>query len=313
MRSSTGMVWRARPIRHIALASAVVLVVCLGIGLWSLASYRSTVGGLRLLTGRAEGTVVDARPDGAVVAWTAPMGRPLRMVVPMTGTVPAVGTRTQVAYDPGSPGDAVIPGAASLTEADRARDGVLFACLVGIAVVVVDGWLLGTRRRAALRAATEVSVRRVVLRRGLLARTWLEVTGPKPLWIPVHFEPDVLLLPAPVAVTVRGNAARDRLVVAELPGGGRLYPSGRVRRVEPPGRRTDSPSEPDSYARARADAAGRWRRQLRVDAALLVPAPPVGLLWAYLDDGGVTAWLGASVLVAAVALWWAAIRGSDPS
>jgi hypothetical protein len=309
----TGAVCRiARPVRHIVLASVVVLVVCSGIGFWSLMSYRSAVGELRLLTGRAVGVIAEVRSGAAVVVWAAPGGASLRVVVPVGG-VPSVGTRTQVAYDPGFPADAIIPGAALLTEADRSRDGVLFAGLVGVFVLVVDAWLLVTRRIAVRRAAVRVVVRRVGMRRGLLARTWLETSGAPPVWIPVYFEPEVLLLPAPVAVTVRGDVLRDRVVAVDLPGGGRLYPSGRVRRVEPAGRRTDSPSQPDSYTEARAGLARRWRRQLRVDAAVLVPAPLVGLVWAYLDDGGISGWLGASVLVAAVGLWWAAIRGSDPS
>jgi hypothetical protein len=101
--------------------------------------------------------------------------------------------------------------------------------------------------------------------------------------------------------------------VIDLPGGQRLYPSGRARRTEPPGRRTDSPTRPDAYTEARATEANRWRRQLRTDAALVVPAPVIGVLWAYLDDGGITSWLGATALAAAAALWWAAIRGSDPA
>jgi hypothetical protein len=52
---------------------------------------------------------------------------------------------------------------------------------------------------------------------------------------------------------------------------------------------------------------------LRIDAALLVPAPLLGILWAYLDDGGLLGWLGATAVAAVLALWWAAIRGADPS
>jgi hypothetical protein len=115
-------------------------------------------------------------------------------------------------------------------------------------------------------------------------------------------------MPAPTTVRARGN----RLIAAEIPGA-MLYPSGRVRRVEPQGRRTDSPAQPDAYTAGRAAAAARWHRQLRVDAALVVPAPLVGLLWTYLAGGGVTSWLDATAMTAAVALWWAAIRGSDPS
>lgn len=194
-------------------------------------------------------------------------------------------------------------GGALLVDAERSWDGLLFAGLVVALVLLADGWLLVTRWFAARRPARQLSVRRISVRRGLLARTWLE-TGEG--WIPVYFEPALLLLPAPAVRTVHGR----RWVVVDV--GRMVYPSGRVRRREPPGRRTDSPARPDAYAAGRAAAAGGLWRQVRVDAALAVPAPVVGVVWAYLDDGGVSGWLGASVLTAALALWWAAIRGSDP-
>lgn len=298
-----------RPVRHAALATGFVLVAGVLIGGWSLAAYRSAVAELRPLTGRGAGMVVGADGGSAVVAFDG-----TRVTVPMT-SVPAVGTRTQVAFDPARRSDAIIPGAAVLTAADRARDGLLFAGLVAGLVLLVDGWLLASRWFVARRPGRQVSVRRISMRRGLLARTWLETDDG---WLPVYFEPDVLLLPAPSVVTVHGNrwaAARmlDPASGSSVEAGRMLYPSGRLRRTEPPGRRTDSPAEPDSYAAGRARAAGRLWRQLRVDAALAVPAPVVGVVWAYLDDGGVTGWLGASALAAALALWWAAVRGSDPA
>lgn len=41
--------------------------------------------------------------------------------------------------------------------------------------------------------------------------------------------------------------------------------------------------------------------------------PIVGLLWVFLDGGGVATWACATAVTAALALWWAALRGSDPS
>lgn len=297
---STGL---PRPVRHAALATGFVLVACAVLGGLSLASYRSATGRLDRLTGRDTATVVGAQGASAVVRW-----RGTRFAVPLTGAVPAAGTHTQVAFDPAHPADMIIPGATVLTDADRSRDGLLFVTLVALLVLLADGWLLVSRWIVARRPVRELSVRRVVLRRGLMARTWLET---KTAWIPVYFEPDVLLLPAPVDVTVHGDPNRDRLVAVRA--GATFYPSGRIRRTEPPGRRTDSPTTPDMYAGERAATAGRLWRQLRVDAALAVPAPLVGVLWAYLDDGGVSGWLGATALTATLALWWAAIRGSDPT
>jgi hypothetical protein len=254
-----------------------------------------------VLTARATGTVTGASAGGAVVTWAGPS-----LTVAMTGGVPPVGTRTQIAYDPADPAVAIIPGAAVLTSADRSRDGVLFAALLLVVVLLVDGWLLASRWWVTRRPGYELVVRRISMRRGLMARTWLETEDSR--WLPVYFDPAVVTLPAPTTVLARG----DRLIAVDLPGV-TLYPSGRVRRVEPPGRRTDSPTQPDDHTAARAATAARWRRQLRVDAALLVPAPLLGILWAYLDNGGLTGWLGATVVAAVLALWWAAVRGADPS
>jgi hypothetical protein len=305
----------ARPVRHGALATGFVLVVCAVIGALSLLSYRQATGELRPLTARTTGTIVGSDGDGtAVVTWTGPDGRPLRVTVPLTGGVPAAGTGTQVAYDPARPSDAIVPGAAVLTEADRARDGMLFSGLVAALVLVTGLVLLIVGWLSARRPTREIVVRRITLRRGLVARSWLETEGPQ--WLPVHFEPALVSLPAPAVVLVHGDSRRQRLVAVSVPtedGPVTLYPSGRVRSTEPLGRRRDNPVVPDGYAAGRAATASRLRRQVRVDAALLVPAPFVGALWTYLDDGGLSGWLGATALTAALALWWAAIRGADPS
>jgi hypothetical protein len=55
------------------------------------------------------------------------------------------------------------------------------------------------------------------------------------------------------------------------------------------------------------------RRQLRADLPLVVPAPFIGLLWTYVDRGGLNTWLEVTALTAALGLWLAALRGSDPS
>jgi hypothetical protein len=281
------------------------MVVCAAIASLSALTYARATETVAALTARTTGTVTGAETGAAVVDWTAPNGHH-RSTVPVTGAVPAAGTHTQVAYNPANPTQAIIPGAAVLTEADRSRDGILFAALVAALAVLADTWLLTTRRQAARRPARDLIIRRISMRRGLMARTWLETEDAH--WIPVYFDPAVLTLPAPVQVRAHGN----RLIAVDVPGA-TLYPSGPARRTEPPGRRTDSPTQPDAYTAARATTAARWRHQLRVDAALLVPAPLVGALWTYLDDGGLTGWLGATAVTAAVALWWAAVRGSDPS
>jgi hypothetical protein len=299
---------------HCAFSTVAVLVVCFVIAVVSGLSYQDAAARLASLTGQAVGQVTGGVGDTADIAWKTPSGRQLRAAVPMSGNAPSAGTRTQIRYAPGDPADAIIPGAQLLTDADRGRSGLAFAALVGVLVLAIDATWLLRRRRLGRRPGQPLTVRRIRVQRRLLSRSWLEtepVDGGRQRWIPVYYDPVLAELPAPVEVTLHGDLRRDRLVAVEA-NGVLLYPSGRVAPSEPLGRRTDSPSRPDDHVLAKARAAGLLR-QLRVDVALLVPAPLIGLFWAYLDQGGVPSWLGATALCATLSLWLAAIRGSDPT
>uniref|UniRef100_UPI003F7E758B hypothetical protein n=1 Tax=Rhodococcus wratislaviensis TaxID=44752 RepID=UPI003F7E758B len=75
----------------------------------------------------------------------------------------------------------------------------------------------------------------------------------------------------------------------------------------------DNPSRPDPDGPVRAHMAARPGRRLVLDAQSAVAAPFAGALWVYVAGGGVPAFAGATCVAAAVAMWLAAIRGSDPS
>ncbi len=300
-----------RALWHTALASAAVIVVCVFVGLQSALSYRDATAHLAMLSARSVGQVTGSAGTSVDIAWKTESGQQLHAVVPLIGSTPRVGTRTEIAYDPADPADAIIPGAKLLADADQGRGGLIFAALVVLLVLAVDAIRLLSRARLRRRPGRTVTVRRIRVRRGLLSRSWLETEpapGARQRWIPVYYDPVLAELPAPVEVTVHGDPRIDRLVAVEARGV-RLYPSGRITATEPLGRRTDSPSQPDQHAIARA----RTARQLRVDTALMVPAPLIGLFWAYLDQGGVPSWLCATALCATLAIWLAAIRGSDPT
>jgi hypothetical protein len=151
---------------------------------------------------------------------------------------------------------------------------------------------------------------------GLATRSYLETDTHPTRWIPVHFDPVLVGLPSPTVVRLHGDPLRDRLVAATVrgPDGDRpLVPSGQVRLTEPRGHRTDNASRPDATVGARAAARARMRRQLQADLPLVVPAPFLGLLWTYVDRGGFSTWAAVTALAAALGLWLAAVRGSDPS
>jgi len=198
--------------------------------------------------------------------------------------------------------------ARTLDAAERAISGLIYPALVTVVVAGFGAWQVVSRAVVFRRPGRACRVRRVRFQRGLLVRSWLETEETPRRWIPVFFVPELVTLPSPVTVRLHGK----RLVGAEI-NGVRGYPSGRVRTAAPPGRRADNPAQPDEDAAARAKTTARWPRQLRVDSALLVTAPVVGLFWSFLDGSGFPGWLGATVITGALVLWWASLRGSDPS
>lgn len=288
---------RVRALRHGVLATAIVLFVCLAVALLSWLSYSSDRDLLSSMTSRSQGDVV-SYSDGAVeVRWPSGSAR-----VRYEDGERIVGKQAQVAFDPADPSRAVIPGADLLLETDRALGGVTFSIAVALLVVLaglVRGFLAARSSRAA---AVTVSVRRIRLQSGLMVRSWLEIDGPVERWLPVYYDPVLVTLPSPVDVSLRGG----RVAVVD---GVTLYPSGRAVVKHPRGRRVDNPAQPDSETRAPRGLPA----QLRVDSVFLVPAPIVGLFWAYVDGSGFTGWITATVIAASLGLWWGAFRGSDPS
>ncbi len=304
---------RSRALWYGAGTSALVLLVCAliaGLSAWTLGTVGSRVADA---TARSSGEVVRAEGRTVDVRWSA-LGVQRTDTVELAVQAPPVGARTEIAYDPRAPATVFIPGSTELAAMDRAASGVAFSGLLAAVVLVTVGWQVTSRRRLRRIAGQPTHVRRVRVQSGLLTRSWLELDAPAPdsttqRWIPVHFDPVLVTLPAPTPVQLHGDPQRDRLVAADVDGIW-LHPSGPVRSSEPRGRRIDSPARPDALHTATTPG---WRRQLRADAGLLTPAPIVGLLWVFLDGGGVPTWACATTLTATLALWWAALRGSDPT
>jgi hypothetical protein len=305
---------RTRAVRHGLAATALVLVVCAVVAAFSAVTLADARSELAPLTARAQAKVVrvDQDLDTATVGWPLPAGGQATAAVQLDATPPAVGAAVPVGYSPADPSRAVIPGATALIAADRASGELLFIAIAAVLMLVLTLVRLLSRLGLTRRPTVLVPVRRVRIQSGLLARSWLETEDLPRRWIPVYFDPVLVTLPTPSSVALHGDPRRHRLVAAVVDGTV-LYPSGRVVRDDPRGRRVDNPSEVDDSVRARAVTVRGLLRQLRADIVLIVPAPLIGLVWAYLDGGGVWSWLGASVITAALALWLGALRGSDPS
>ena len=293
---------RVRAVRQVLARTLLLLVVCATVAVVSGLSYSTAASALAGLTARATGTVSPLREDAVLARWEVD-GRQVTAEVEIAVRPPDAPTPATIAYSPTDPTRAVVPGAALLADADRASSGVVFAALVAALSVLFDLWLLLSRLHATRGPARPLTVRRVRVQRGLLARSWLETESGPTRWIPVHFDAALLTLPTPTEATATGS----RWTAVRLPTGELLHPSGPVRATEPRGRRTDNASTPDPVDPP------RWTRQWRVDAAAAVPAPVVGLFWSYLDGSGFTGWLAATAITAAVAVWLWSVRGSDPS
>ncbi|MGI5501281.1 hypothetical protein [Lentzea sp. CA-135723] len=288
---------RVPALRYGLTTTAVVLLVCLVVALLSWLSYSDGRAALSSMTARGMGDVV-SYSDGAVeVRWPAGTAR-----VAYENGDRVVGKQTQIAFDPADPSRAVIPGSDLFVSTDRALGGVTFAVAVALLVLSVGGVRLLLAVRSARSPAETVSVRRIRLQSGLMVRSWLEIDGPVERWLPVYYDPVLVTLPSPADVELRGG----RVAVID---GVTVYPSGRPVTKHPRGRRLDNPVRPDPETRA---PSGLFA-QIRVDAVFLVPAPFVGLFWAYLDGTGFTGWITTTLVAAVLGFWWGAFRGSDPS
>lgn len=147
--------------------------------------------------------------------------------------------------------------------------------------------------------------RRIRQQHRLLSRSWLELgAGDRTRWLPVYFDPMLVTATDSTAEFRDGTVYFDNV---------RLYPSGPVRDHEPVGRLHDNPTRPDPDGPAHAADASRFTRRLLLDGQFVVAAPFAALLWVYVGGGGFPGFAGAATVAAGVAVWFSAIRGSDPS
>ncbi|WUC01857.1 hypothetical protein OG874_34680 [Nocardia sp. NBC_00565] len=164
---------------------------------------------------------------------------------------------------------------------------------------------IGGRSTSHSDEARTVEIKRLRQQHRLVSRSWLEITeNYRTRWLPVFFDPALVELTETEA-KVTGRSVDTTTI--------HFYPSGRARAAEPPGRLIDNPSRLDPDAPVLATDSARLRRRLLLDAQSTVAAPFVALMWVYVAAGGFVAFLAATSVAAATAIWLAAIRGSDPS
>ena len=287
-------------------ALALALFVVLGL---RLADVRAPLAAATS-TGVAHVVATGQPPGGRGVAVTIDDGARKRsgvLVLAVPQPVP-VGASIAVRYDPSSPTDRT----AVYADGDAAhRDvldvlyGLVLVAVVLVAASAVTGARALSRRRLRTAPAGEVTATRVVTRRGLAVRSWLELTTAEGLrWLPVYWSPELAGLAPDTRLTVLGDPVRGRLVLPVIDGA-EVWPSGRLHARRPKGKARVA--EPRTAA-----AEVGWARQVRGDVVVLIAAPLLGLLWAYFDSSGVGGFAVATLLAAAVLFWLTQLLGSDP-
>ncbi|MEI4270763.1 DUF3592 domain-containing protein [Klenkia sp. LSe6-5] len=247
-----------------------------------------------------DGTTVAVRypgPDGAE--------RRARLTLRDELDVPT-GAAVTVQYDPADPGTVYADGDAAHSAVQDVVLGLVLVALVLLGVAATTGGALLTRPRLARRPAVQVAATHVVVRQGLLVRSWLELTtGRGVRWLPVHWAPELDRLRPDGPVTVHGDPTADRRVLPVV-AGQQVWPSGRLRRSAPRGDVRQAPVDPGAGPQP-------LRRQLRGDAVVVALAPLLGLLWAYVDGSGPGGFVVTTALAAAVLFWVPQLLGSSPA
>ncbi|WP_374201348.1 DUF3592 domain-containing protein [Blastococcus sp. KM273128] len=218
------------------------------------------------------------------------------------------GTTVPVRYDPSSYGVSSVVYANG-DAATRQLQGLISSMVVvGAALLLAaasTALVVVTRRRLRQLPVVHVLATRLVVQRGLLVRSCLELeTASGVRWLPVFWAPELAVLAPSSKIEVHGRPEPGRLLLPVI-AGAEVWPSGRVRGRTPRG--AQRVLWPTTVPRSHG-----MLRQLRVDVLPSLSAPLLGLVWAYVDGSGLAGFLGGSAF-SAVGLFWLFQRlGSDP-
>jgi hypothetical protein len=305
--------------RHVRAARQLLLGLApvLGVGLVLLVVLSLRLTALRAplaaatATATATVTEVGTAPDGRglAVTFADADGDRRTGVIELARVVHVpVGAQLPVRYDPGSPATATLvhaDGDAASAAVSDVVFGLVVVALVVLAVAALTLARLIGRPRLRRRPVLRVPATHVVVRQGLLVRSWLELDTSAGLrWLPVHWAAELDRLPPDTRLEVHGDPVRDRLVLPVVDRT-EVWPSGRLRNRQPRGDLRQSPVDP-----ATTDVS--LARQSRADAVFPLFAPVLGVLWAYVDGSGVPGFAVATALSAVVLFWVPQLLGSDP-
>jgi hypothetical protein len=318
-------VWQRRAVRQMIFSVLPLVLICTTLILVLGLKARSVAHELAPATATAPGQVhADGTGrDGLDIDWTDARSarHTTHLVFPNVGKIKA-GTKVTIFYVPDDPDRAYAAGDRLDTRGRDLTSGVLFAVLVLLVGALVTGFRLWRRVVAERRAAQTYPIRWAQYRRGLIRRSWLVVEdGKQEWWVPVYWQPGLAAILAGTPAKVHGNPALDRLLVIEVDGA-TVWPSGKRRASTPRGKgewREGTVKYTKTAVKQRERDGGPDIEQVSIgrhllgDVALVLPAPLLGVVWAYVDSAGPAGFGIATALVASVLFWIPGVFGSDPA
>jgi hypothetical protein len=274
-------------------------------------------GPVRAATASATGTVerIGLGDDGRQIqiAWTDDTGarRSSAIHTSRPSNVP-VGAQVTVRYKPGNPDQVFVTGDDATSEITDLSFGILLTALLTVGVILASVVHVARRRAAERRPASNLPVSYARSKFGLNRRSWVLVEeAGTTWWVSVHWDPVLETIAPGDTALVHGRPSRDRVVTFDI-GGTHVWQAGRRRSGPPRGEVDREGIEPESTDRV-VGTDVPLHRQFRADAGLIIAAPILGILWAYVDDGGKVSFLLATALAGAALFWVPTVRGSDPT
>jgi hypothetical protein len=309
--------WHRRPVRHVIFGLLPLLVVGPVVIVVLAVRLAHDSAPVRAATAQTAGSIAatglgDDRKQ-LEVTWTDGTGaRHTSTVRAERPSAAAVGTQVTVRYDPADTARVFVNGDETTAQLADLTFGILLSALLTAGVILASVVHVVRRRAAERRPATMMPVTYARSRFGITRRAWLQVEeGGRTWWVSVHWDPVLETLESGETALVHGRPARDRVLTFDIDGT-HVWQAGRRRPAAPRGEIDREGIDPESTDRV-VGTDVPLGRQFRADAGLLVAAPILGILWAYVDDGGRVSFVLATVLAGAALFWVPTVRGSDPT
>ena len=312
--------WRRRTVRHLVICLVPLLLVGAVLVVVLAVRFGRTAGEVREATATATATIARSGlgPDRRDVElrWHDATGTERTSVIhiPEISNV-RTGAAVTLRYVPGDPTRVYVGGDESSVRLRNLAYGIVVVALTLLTAVVVTAIHVARRFVAERRPGTTMAATYARTRRGLVQRGWLMLNDQgREWWVPVHWETVLPALQAKTPCLVHGRPLHDRVLVVDV-AGTQVWQSGRKRPVPPANALVAGrPQSAPAPQRAAAEALPiGLARQVRVDSALLVIAPLLGLLWSYVDRSGAGGFLAGTALIAAVLFWLPSVLGTDPA